>query len=188
MGKEAMTEDEKTYTSGDVAAMIGIGSTTVRKYALHLEKKGYHFYRSNTNARLFRANDIMAVRYLKELREKTNITVEQAAAIVYEKFQLKKEDELPTAQVVEKDNSEHSKQNYNELKQLLYEQNELLESLLELMNRQQQYIDEQLMIRDRTLMHAINEKLEAQKLAAATAETHVHEKQSLFSKMFKKGS
>lgn len=179
------TENEKTYTSGEIAVMIGIGATTARKYALHLEKNGYHFHRTSSNARLFTATDIMAVRYLKELRQKTNITVEQAAAIVCEKFQHKEHNESSEVQVME---TNANIQDYHELKELVSQQNELLENLVQLLNRQQQYIDEQLTIRDRSLMHAINEKLQAQKLAAATEKTPVAEKQSIFSKVFKKGS
>lgn len=181
MGQEGTrTQSDQNYSSGDVATMIGIGATTVRKYALQLEKEGYHFSRSSNNARLFTSEDIMAVRYLKELREKTNITVEQAAAIVCEKF-APRNDSLSQEKIDKKSND----QDFNELKQLIHQQNELLENLVQLLNRQQQYIDDQLMIRDRSLMHSINEKLEAQKLAAATEEAEITEKQSLFSKVFK---
>jgi DNA-binding transcriptional MerR regulator len=178
---------EREHTSGEIATMIGIGTTTVRKYALQLEKNGYRFHRSNSNARLFSAHDIMAVRYLKELREKTNITVEQAASIVCDKFEAKDTENQLAASVPD---IEMSSENFRELKQMIQEQNKLLEGLIQQMNRQQEYIDEQLTLRDRTLMHTLTEKLNAQKSAAvaAAAEVQESEKQSLFSKVFKKGS
>jgi len=178
---------EREHTSGEIATMIGIGATTVRKYALYLEKMGYCFHRSNNNARLFTTTDIMAVRYLKELREKTNITVEQAAAIVSDKFDAKGSEKQVTTSVTQ---SEMTSEYFHELKQMIQQQNKLLGDLIQLMNRQQEYIDEQLTLRDRTLMHTITEKLNAQKsaVAAAAEEAQENEKPSLFSKVFKKGS
>jgi len=184
MGNDAAA-NEKAYTSSEIAVMLNLGVTTVRKYAQHLEKSGHHFFKTKGNARLFVENDIMALRYLKELREKTNITVEQAAMIVQKKF-IKEEGKTSPARTTSK--TDEKNEQYDELKQLLYKQNELLERLVKRLDNQQNYIDERLVERDRSLMHTINERLEAQKLIAAAQEEQENEKQSFFSKVFKKGS
>lgn len=79
---------EKALTSKDIAAMIGIAESTVRKYAAALEEAGYPFSKDGTGekaARIFTEPDAMVMRHLKELREKTNIPVEQAAQLIASK-------------------------------------------------------------------------------------------------------
>lgn len=79
---------EKALTSKDIAAMIGIAESTVRKYAAALEEAGYPFSKDGTGekaARIFTEPDAMVMRHLKELREKTNIPVDQAAQLIASK-------------------------------------------------------------------------------------------------------
>lgn len=76
---------EKALTSKDIAAMIGIAESTVRKYAASLEEAGYPFSKDGTGekaARIFTDSDAMVMRHLKDLREKTNVAVEQAAQLI----------------------------------------------------------------------------------------------------------
>ncbi|NHN33552.1 hypothetical protein [Paenibacillus agricola] len=87
MGNDFQTF-EKALTSKDIAAMIGIAESTVRKYAAALEEAGYPFTKDGTGekaARIFTEPDAMVMRHLKELREKTNIPVEQAAQLISSK-------------------------------------------------------------------------------------------------------
>lgn len=78
--------DEKVYTTKEIATLLDMAISTVRKYAQHLEKSGYTINKTASKARAFSENDIMILRYLKDLRDKTNITVEQATSIVIERF------------------------------------------------------------------------------------------------------
>jgi hypothetical protein len=79
---------ERVLTSKDIASMIDIAESTVRKYAAALESAGYPFTKDGEGekaARIFTEADAMVIRHLKDLREKTNIPVEQAAQIVSSK-------------------------------------------------------------------------------------------------------
>lgn len=76
---------EKALTSKDIAAMIGIAESTVRKYAAALEDAGYPFTKDGDGekaARIFTTADAMVIRHLKELREKTQIPVDQASQLI----------------------------------------------------------------------------------------------------------
>jgi DNA-binding transcriptional MerR regulator len=76
---------ERALTSKDIAAMIDIAESTVRKYAAALEGAGYPFTKDGEGekaARIFTESDAMVIRHLKDLREKTNIPVEQAAQLI----------------------------------------------------------------------------------------------------------
>lgn len=77
---------EKAYTTTEIATLLDMAISTVRKYAQHLERAGYVFTKKKGNARIFTENDIMVLRYLKELRDKTNVTVDQATSIVIGRF------------------------------------------------------------------------------------------------------
>lgn len=82
----AIQEDENVYTTKEIATLLDMAISTVRKYAQQLEKSGYIINKTASKARVFSENDIMILRYLKDLRDKTNITVEQASSIVIERF------------------------------------------------------------------------------------------------------
>src|SRR5699024_1784156 len=79
---------ERAYTTSEVATMIGIAVPTVRKYAQSLESQGYLFIRTKATgkhqASVFVEKDIKALRYLKYIREKSNMTVDKATSIVIE--------------------------------------------------------------------------------------------------------
>ncbi|WP_085991643.1 MerR family transcriptional regulator [Oceanobacillus senegalensis] len=170
--QNAMNTTEKAYSTSEIAAMLDMGVTTVRKYAQHMEKSGYKFFKNKNNARLFVDRDIVAIRYLKELRDKTNITVEQATKIVMEKVSTEETNEIETANTpslvepMDKNNSA----NHEEIIRLIRNQNELIHGLMERLDKQQEVINEWLSERDKELMRTITERLETQRLIAAASE------------------
>lgn len=182
---------EKAFTTSEIAKNLNMGVTTVRKYAQYLEKAGYEFFKTKHNARLFVEKDIKAIQYLKELRDKTNITVEQATNIVMEKI-----DHIPNMESnisvnpsppnAVKPEQIKQTENHEELKQLLLNQNDLIQQLIDKLDKQEEIVHEQLNERDKTLMRLINEKLEAQKQIAAAEEVKVNEQPSFFSRLFGK--
>ncbi|RDW16397.1 hypothetical protein CWR48_17285 [Oceanobacillus arenosus] len=179
--------NEKAYTTSEIAVMLDMGATTVRKYAQYLEKVGYEFFKSKNNARLFVEGDIMALRYLKELRTKSSISVEQATNIVIEKFGTVTSREVvnhaspPSVLPVPIDTQ------YNELKGMMENQHSLIKELVTRLDKQQEYMNNRLIERDRHLMQVMNERLETQRLTAASMEeANAKEKPSFFSRLFNK--
>ncbi|WP_156291522.1 hypothetical protein [Oceanobacillus salinisoli] len=188
--QDSIESNEKAYSTSEIATMLDMGVTTVRKYAQHLEKAGYEFFKNKNNARLFVEKDIMSIRYLKELREKTNITVDQATNIVMEKVGKRETEDISEAsppRVVQND-GQHDTENeqLEELKDLLKNQNELINELMEKLDQQQDGINEWLNERDKDLMRTITERLETQKLIAATAEEETTDKKTFFGWLFGK--
>src|SRR5699024_1943920 len=86
-------ENNKQYTTNQVATIVGIAVPTVRKYSQHLESKGYVFLKSNSTGRrqkrMFIEKDIEALKHLKKLRNQNNMTVENATNEVIKKFSSK---------------------------------------------------------------------------------------------------
>ncbi|WP_068674804.1 MerR family transcriptional regulator [Oceanobacillus sp. Castelsardo] len=180
--------NKNAYSTGEIATMLDMGVTTVRKYAQHLEKAGYEFQKTKNNARMFVDNDIDKIRHLKELRENPNITVQQATKIVMGKMKDKKTQNIialpnTTSRLI-KDEKVISKE-ILEMKELIVKQNETIISLIERLDQQQTIINEWLNERDKELMRAITERLETQRLIAATTEETTNKK-SFMGKLFGK--
>ncbi|MFD1851087.1 MerR family transcriptional regulator [Oceanobacillus bengalensis] len=184
--------NEKAYTTSEIAAMLDMGVTTVRKYAQHLEKAGYEFFKTKHNARLFVEQDITALTYMKDLRNKTNITVDQVTKVVIDKIGISSSEQILPADatslpVYQENAGRHQNKHHEELKELIYRQNNLIEELIQRLDKHQESINERLNERDKSLMRTINERLEAQKQIAATLEDNKEKEQrTVFQKLFKK--
>lgn len=130
-----MKNDKEGYKTSEAASILDMPIPTVRKYSQSLEKGGYVFQKGKGKgkyeSRLFMDNDIVALRYLKQLREKSNLTVDEAVAVVVYKHQG----------AIHKSVSETSQ---DELKALIHKQNELIEGLSQRIDKQQRYIDQSL--------------------------------------------
>lgn len=148
---------EKVYSTSEVATMIGIAAVTVRKYSQELESKGYVFLRSEVKsrqkARMYRYKDVETLRYLKEIREKSHITVEQATNITVERLGKGAIQDIASTDTQEIE--QYNKQ-YSELKEminkqskeihkqseLLLSQNELILNLNERLDKQEKYLEQ----------------------------------------------
>ncbi len=61
---------EEAGATTETAKSLGIGASTLRKYAAALEEQGYRFERSANKSRLFKSDDIECIeRLMTELRE-----------------------------------------------------------------------------------------------------------------------
>src|SRR5699024_2605261 len=129
-------------------------------------------------ARLFIDNDVMALRYLKQLRDNSNITVDEAVSIVISKFgkgAIQTIRHNDTAEIKPYD------ERYSELKELIHKQNDLIKGLTERLDKQQEYIDRSIKQRDKNLLDSVNELLESKKQIAT-----VEENKSFWSRLFKR--
>jgi predicted transcriptional regulator len=181
---------ERAYQTSEVATMLDIAVPTVRKYAQSLESKGYVFIKGQGTgthqARLFLEKDIMALRFLKEIREKNKITVDRATSIVIERFgkgtiQTVRSNDIPYG--------EHYGEQYMELKEIIFKLTEQLEKQQKhfdkRLDQQQEYFDKRLLERNQALAQVMNESLEARKQIAATKEEN-KQKKNFWGRIFNK--
>ncbi|KRT87055.1 MULTISPECIES: hypothetical protein [Bacillus] len=75
---------ELALLSSEVAETLGIGSSTLRKYALALEEGGYQFERGQNNARLFYNRDIVILKQFITAVNKNHMPVENAVKLAVE--------------------------------------------------------------------------------------------------------
>lgn len=97
-----LNKEEKAYWNKDVARILEIGESTVRKWCLELEKNGYEFIRGYKDSRAFLQHDLNALTYFKDLTKVGSYTLDQAAVLVVERYQNREGNDI-TAHVPDGD-------------------------------------------------------------------------------------
>jgi len=77
---------EAAYTTKQLTELIGVAQSTVRKYSMALEGEGYGILRNELERRIFRDQDIVAIRQMVELTQQ-GARVDNAARIVADERQ-----------------------------------------------------------------------------------------------------
>lgn len=174
---------EQTYWSKEIADMLGIGTSTLRKWCLLLEDKGYTFLRDEHDRRAYTEHDAIALRKIKELTEQRNMKLENACIVVVETLNREKSQNITlSAMPVYKRSSERHDEIMNKLESVIERQEAFNKALLERLDKQQEYIDKSLKRRDEQLMQSLREELETRRQLAAAEE----KKDSFLSRLFKK--
>jgi hypothetical protein len=184
---------EKAYTTKEISLTLGIGDSTLRKWCLALEKSGYRFVRNDQNKRLFVEADLVILRHFQTLVQENNISLENAANVVVDRFGKGAFADRTGIVPVEREEEQRDLMRSNELIKDLQEhikvQQEYMErqesfnqELIRRLDHQQQYIEERLNKRDETLIQSLREVQETKKLIAATQE----EKKGFFARLLGK--
>lgn len=159
---------QSIYISKDVAMMLKIQESTLRKYCIMLEEHGYKFHKNEHGHRGFLDNDVITLRKLIEIKSHPDMTLKQACNAIMTWVKEKDMSEVDTNVITE--NEQHDER-YNELKEMIQQQNELLKNMAKKLDDQQRYIDEKLEKRDQQLMGAIREMQEEKRVLLETAST-----------------
>lgn len=157
---------QSVYISKDVATMLKIQESTLRKYCIMLEEHGYHFHKNEHGHRGFLDNDVITLRKLMEIKSHPDMTLKQACNAIMTWVKEKDMSEVDTNVITE--NEQHDER-YNELKEMIQQQNELLKQMAKKLDDQQRYIDERLEKRDQLLMQTIRESQEKKALLETAA-------------------
>ncbi|PFZ61825.1 DNA-binding protein [Bacillus wiedmannii] len=180
------------YSPGDVAEQLSIQSSTLRKYADVLEKEGYTFIKNERGHRKYRESDVMVFRKVINLKNDTDMTLENATKQIVSWHQG-----VEVLTLERHDIERYEESDFNatplqtmiqEQKEVIEKQNELLQELtkrlteqdqrfgqreLEFLSAIQSIQDSQKLIarnqdRDEMLMQTIREVQEVKKMIAAS--------------------
>jgi hypothetical protein len=163
---------EKAYWNHEIAKVLGIGESTLRKWCIELEKNGYEFVKGAKDSRAFLEHDLQALTYFKQLTKNEKIAQEKAAQSVVEKYSRNRENERTLPVPHESPRSfERFEETINQLLEHSKRQEEFNKALLQKLEQQESYIKESLEKRDRILLESIRS---TQEQVAAT-----HEKSNL---------
>ncbi|RAS71495.1 hypothetical protein A4R27_26440 (plasmid) [Priestia endophytica] len=84
--KMAEQENEFVFLGGEVSKNLGIPRSSLTKYCLALEEKGYRFIRYENNSRAFTNKDIILLQRMKDLVREKKMTMETSAQVVLSKL------------------------------------------------------------------------------------------------------
>ena len=164
-----MSDDTKNmqtvYNAKEVASVLAIKESTLRKYALMLEKAGYSFHYNDKRQRGYFDHDVMAFRRLMDTAKANDMTLERAANAVVTSFDTSVTTHGDTIE------REEYKRDMDEIKAIIQKQNELLHKLTNHLDQQQEITNN----RDKQILEALHEIQEAKLLAAPTEEKEEEE-------------
>lgn len=179
------TDDRQSiYTSSDMATLLKIQESTLRKYCIMLEEAGYKFHKNELGHRGFLNNDVIALKRLLEIKKHPDMTLKQACNAVTTWVKENSITDRDTTGITEYNQHNDS---YNTLlqqfKDFQEQQMQFNQELLNQLKEQQEFIETSLKARDQKLTEALRETLETKKLIAAATE---QKKPTFWQRLFKK--
>lgn len=158
---------ENTYWSREIAEILQIGNSTLRKWCQLFESLGYRFIKDKDERRAFTDHDAIAFRHFKELTQGKGIALETAAKAVIERFG---EGATQTIAVSAMPEIERYTSAMDTLMQHVEQQERFNRELLQRLDEQQRFIEEKLLKqeeaaneRDRTMQLLLKDSLEKKK-------------------------
>ncbi|MBF7156470.1 DUF3967 domain-containing protein [Bacillus albus] len=165
------------YSPGDVAEQLGIQSSTLRKYADVLEKEGYTFIKNERGHRKYRESDVMVFRKVINLKNDTDMTLENATKQIVSWSQGV---EVLPLERHEIERYEEPDFNATPLHAMIQEQKEVIEKqnyLLQELNKRLAEQDQRFAKRESELLSAIQTIRESQTLIAMNTSEDVAKNQ-----------
>ncbi|PEI67991.1 DUF3967 domain-containing protein [Bacillus wiedmannii] len=166
-----------SYSPGDVAEQLDIQSSTLRKYADVLEKEGYTFIKNERGHRKYRESDVMVFRKVINLKNDTDMTLENATKQIVSWHQGV---EVLPLERHEIERYEEPDFNATTLQTMFQDQNEVIEQqneLLQKLNKRLVEQDQRFAQRESELLSAIQTIQESQTLIAMNTSEDVAKNQ-----------
>lgn len=156
----------KSYWAKDIAELLDISTSNLRRWSIDLENGGYRFYRDEHNRRAYLEKDIMPLKKLKEFLSNNMSKVDAIKAVV-SMFSEDKEEALTVP--VNDDNVRLSKRELQEIvqeavKKAVEEEREAMFKFFE------HKMNDTFETRDRILTQQLQLTLEERKLEIAAAQ------------------
>lgn len=179
-------------TPAEVSKLLGISSSTLRKYCLLLEQHGIEFERNANNSRKYTEVSVIALQKLITLLNRGDMTVESAASVIgigertKAENMHKTEDSTVTHNAVERHNDDITGVMLKEimsLKEEIQEQKEVIDGFRVAQEQRDKYFVEIL----EQLQGKIDELNEQKALpeVAATEQEEKPQKKGFFNRFFK---
>lgn len=159
---------ENTYWSREIASILQIAESTLRKWCQILESHGYHFLRDDQERRAFTDHDAVSLRYFKELTKDKGVSLEIASKAVVGRF-----NRSATQNISLSDTEELSRydDDMTRLFDYIERQERFNAEIVRKLDEQQEYINDSLQRREEALMAYLRESLEARRQLVAAKES-----------------
>lgn len=186
---------ERTYSGREVAEMLGIGASTLRKWSMLLEQHGYWFLRDNQNRREYRQMDVSCLTRFYELTKDQLIPQEEAAQMIVSQNYTgagaaHRETAVALSPVAHPVATEDTLEALDAIDEKLHalalhvkQQDENQQALLARLEKQEAYIRSSLKERDRRLTKAMSDIMDAKVQLAKLKDEE--RKTSIWHKLFR---
>lgn len=148
---EIINQDKnRTYKTKEIADMVQIAPSTIRKYAQMLENAGHDFMKDSSHNRLFTIRDATIFENIKSIRDMTGVGLEQAINAALKGAQNK------SPAIPSEINAIISAQNerYEKMNEKIEQQAEQIKGLTDLIREKEDQRDKQLL----EILHTLQEK------------------------------
>jgi DNA-binding transcriptional MerR regulator len=172
----------KVYSPKDIADLLKVKESTLRKYSLMLEEAGYTFQKNDRGQRWYSDEDIIAFKKIVAFKNDGAMNLKDSVEAVY-MWAKEKDITLPSTDT--KQDAQRYDDDIAQLKMMMVEQSKQIAELKEIVTQQNQYIHKSLEERDKTLMESLREAQETKQLMAAEREEEENNK-SWWGKLFGK--
>jgi DNA-binding transcriptional MerR regulator len=183
---------EQAYWSKEVADLLKVAGSTMRKWCLALEDKGYKFTRGANNSRVFYDRDILLLRRLKSLVQENKMALDTSVKLVLSTFEEDRrtkavhEENAVTQDVTVSNDNDHEHVLLTKVLEKLERMEEFNRTLVSRLEQRDKYIDEQLHKRNEDITKALREMIETKKLIASSQEEKKEENKGFFARLFGK--
>ncbi|MBJ8031259.1 DUF3967 domain-containing protein [Bacillus cereus group sp. N21] len=161
---------QKIYNAGDVAQLLEVKDSTVRKYAQTLEKAGYKFYKNENGYRGYFDKDVIAMRDLIRYSKHPDMTLESAAKAVVSTNNEGDIQGVDTVNEVAQEPLQAYDDLLKEFQDFKEQQVKFNQELISKIEQRDKYISEHLEKRDSALMESIRLIQEQKQLEHAATE------------------
>ena len=150
---------ELMYDTEMVSKVLGVQSSTIRKYCALMQKYGYEFNKNSVGHRVFYKKDILIIKEIVELKNSGSLTLTDAVRTILN---------LDIADItdIESMPSLSYEKILKEFEEFKNQQMEFNKKLLEQLEKQEDYIKNSINERDLKLIAAIKESIETRKQIA----------------------
>ena len=150
---------ELMYDTEMVSKVLGVQSSTIRKYCALMQKYGYEFNKNSVGHRVFYKKDILIIKEIVELKNSGSLTLTEAVRTILN---------LDIADItdIESMPSLSYEKILKEFEEFKNQQMEFNKKLLEQLEKQEDYIKNSINERDLKLIAAIKESIETRKQIA----------------------
>ena len=150
---------ELMYDTEMVSKVLGVQSSTIRKYCALMQKYGYEFNKNSVGHRVFYTKDISIIKEIVELKNSGSLTLTDAVRTILN---------LDIADItdIESMPSLSYEKILKEFEEFKNQQMEFNKKLLEQLEKQEDYIKNSINERDLKLIAAIKESIETRKQIA----------------------
>jgi hypothetical protein len=177
---------ERTYSGREVADLLGIGASTLRKWSMLLEQHGYWFLRDSQNRREYRQIDVAVLQRFYRLTKDQLYPQEEAALMIVSHegpLPSRMETAVALAPPVSAPESSRLEEKLHALAVHVKQQEAAHQELLERFEKQEAFIRSNLKERDRRLMKAMNDIMDAKVQLAKIKDEQ--RKTSIWHKLFR---